>query len=217
MKTSCGFGLTSLKSTLQKQTDIAHEQCFHLSEWGKLHVFLMLKGLVDLSCSLSITPSTRSCSLPPREAHFIMRNDSHLSLCLCSRNQGSHQPRSRATQHPQWDWHQSRVTLSPTDHKVNTTSLFPRSYVCTWLPTVAEDQEFVFSASSFFLLVYVVFRKRKNSTWFCSSLSPTQPPAMIITPATRKHFLCHLQFTKETWTRAKKERQNSKNPEVGGN
>ena len=66
------------------------------------------------------------------------------------------------------------------------------------------------------VLVYRVFRKRKNSTWFCSSLFPTLPPA-IITLATRKHYLCHLQFTKETWTQAKKERRKPKNPEVGGN
>lgn len=66
-------------------------------------------------------------------------------------------------------------------------------------------------------LVDAVFRKRKNLTWFCSSLFPTPPPAMIITLATRKHYLCHLQFTKETWTSVKKERRKPKNPKVGGN
>lgn len=66
------------------------------------------------------------------------------------------------------------------------------------------------------VLVYRVFRKWKNSTWFCSSLFTTPSPAMIITLATWEHYLCHLQFTKETRTQMKKERK-PKNPEVGGN
>jgi len=40
---------------------------------------------------------------------------------------------------------------------------------------------------------------------------------MALFHALRKHYLCHLQFTKETWTQAKKERRNPRNPEAGGN
>lgn len=67
------------------------------------------------------------------------------------------------------------------------------------------------------VLVYAIFRKRKNSTRFCSSLFLTPPPAMIITLVMRKRYLCHLQFTKETQRQVKKERRKPKNPEVGGN
>lgn len=130
MKTSYGFGhwdmltlwLTSLTSIPQKQTYIAHKQCFHLSEWGKLHVFPMLKGLFDLSCFLSIAPSTHSSFFASQRSTFHYRRMIHCFwLHLCSGNKLSHQQRSRATHHPLWDRRQSHCTLSSTDHKINTT------------------------------------------------------------------------------------------------
>lgn len=140
-----------------------------------------------------------------------------LQLCLCSGNELSHQQQCRAAHHPPWDTHQSHRTLASPDHRVNTAQLCLGSQLCISVQRslragslLLMPHPFPSSKLYFKSEVYAVCRKRNNSTRVCSSVFPASPPAMIITPGMRKYYLCHLQFTKETWTWAKTRKRKTK-------